>query len=82
MNIIVLQLFVGLVLVAGALLLLAWRLRDKDQEHHERLTLMPLELDAGGERESCALRATPAPLSPPAQREKLDEATNSGWPGN
>lgn len=46
MSIIVLQVFVGLVLVAGALVLLAYSLRSADHEHAERLSLLPLEEDA------------------------------------
>lgn len=45
MSIIVLQLFVGLVLVAAAVILLAYSLRSADHEHLERLSLMPIEGD-------------------------------------
>ena len=46
MSIIILQVFVGLILVAGALVLLAYTLRGADHEHVERLSLLPLEDDA------------------------------------
>jgi hypothetical protein len=44
-SIIVLQVFVGLVLVAGALVLLAYSLKSADHEHADRLSLLPLETD-------------------------------------
>ena len=47
MNVIILQVFVGLVLVCGALVLFAYSLRGKDHEHAERLSLLPIEDDDG-----------------------------------
>jgi hypothetical protein len=47
MNVIVLQVFVGLVLVCGALVLFAYSVRGKDHEHAERLSLLPIEDDEG-----------------------------------
>ena len=43
MTIIVLQVFVSLMLVAGSLVLLAYSVRHADYEHADRLSLLPLE---------------------------------------
>lgn len=43
MNVIVLQVFVGLMLVAFALLLLAYSVKQGDHEHADRLSLLPME---------------------------------------
>ena len=43
MSIIILQVFVSLMLVAGALVLLAYSVRHHDYEHAERLSLLPME---------------------------------------
>lgn len=45
MNVIVLQVFVSLMLVLGAVLLLAYSVRHSDHEHADRLSLLPLEQD-------------------------------------
>jgi len=45
MNVIVLQVFVSLMLVAGAVLLFAFSVRHRDYEHADRLSLFPLEDD-------------------------------------
>lgn len=45
MNVLILLVFVSLVLVAGALLLLAWSLKQSDHEHADRLSLLPMEGD-------------------------------------
>jgi hypothetical protein len=45
MNVIVLQVFVSLMLVAGAIVLLAYSVRHADYEHSERLSLLPVEED-------------------------------------
>ena len=50
MSIIIIQVFVGLVLVAGALVLLAYSVRQNDVDHADRLSLLPLDEDAGEER--------------------------------
>lgn len=46
MNVVPLQVFVGLMLVAGALVLLAYSVRQSDHEHADRLSLLPMEDDA------------------------------------
>lgn len=43
MSVLVLQVFVSLMLVLGAVLLLAWSIRHSDHEHVDRLSLLPLE---------------------------------------
>lgn len=45
MTIIVLQVFVSLVLVAGAIILLAYSVRLADYDHADRLSLLPMEED-------------------------------------
>ena len=46
MNVIVLQVFVSLMLVAGSVLLFAFSVRHRDYEHADRLSLFPLEDDS------------------------------------
>jgi hypothetical protein len=45
-NVILLQVFVSLMLVAGSVLLFAVSIRDGDHEHADRLSLLPLEDDS------------------------------------
>ena len=45
MDVVVLQVFVSLVLVAGSLLLFAFTCRQRDFEHADRLSLLPLDDD-------------------------------------
>jgi hypothetical protein len=44
-NVVVLQVFVSLVLVAGSLVLFVHSVRQRDHEHADRLSLAPLEDD-------------------------------------
>lgn len=46
MNVILLQVFVSLMLVAGSVLLFAVSIRYRDHEHADRLSLIPLEDDS------------------------------------
>jgi len=43
--ILLLQIFVSLVLVAGGLILFFYSIRQKDFEHFDRMALLPLEED-------------------------------------
>ena len=45
MNVIVLQLFVSLMLVASSVLLFVVSIRQRDHDHADRLSLFPLEND-------------------------------------
>jgi cbb3-type cytochrome oxidase maturation protein len=45
MNIILLQVFVSLMLVAGSLVLFIWTVRSRTFDHADRLSLAPLEED-------------------------------------
>ena len=45
MNVIILQVFVGLSLAAAALILFAYSVRSGDHEHAERLSLLPIAHD-------------------------------------
>jgi hypothetical protein len=56
-NVVVLQVFVSLMLVAGSVLLFAFSVRHRDYEHSDRLSLFPLEDDT----------ARPAPAAPESQ---------------
>lgn len=47
MNVLVLQVFVSLMLVASSVLLFAYSVRHRDHEHADRLSLFPLEDDTG-----------------------------------
>ena len=53
MNVLVLQVFVSLMLVAGSVVLFAYSVRQRDHEHADRLSLVPLE----DERAAPRLRA-------------------------
>ena len=43
MSVVVLQVFVSLMLVAGSLVLFVYSVRQRDFEHADRLSLFPLE---------------------------------------
>ena len=45
MNVVTLQVFVSLVLVAGSIVLFVFSVRQRDFEHADRLSLAPLEED-------------------------------------
>jgi hypothetical protein len=45
MNVVTLQVFVSLMLVAGSLVLFVHSVRQRDHEHADRLSLAPLEDD-------------------------------------
>ncbi len=45
MEIVILQVFVSLLLVAGSVLLFAFTCRQRDFDHADRLALLPLEKD-------------------------------------
>ena len=49
MTVIVLQVFVSLVLVAGSVVLFIHSVRQRDYEHADRLALAPLEDDSPAE---------------------------------
>ena len=46
MNVVVLQVFVSLMLVASSVVLFLVSVRQRDHEHADRLSLIPLEDDA------------------------------------
>jgi hypothetical protein len=50
-NVLVLQVFVSLMLVVGALVLFAWSVKHADHEHADRLSLLPIEDDENPARE-------------------------------
>jgi len=64
-SILVLQIFVSLMLVAGSLVLFVYTVRARTLEHSDRLALAPLEDDAP----AAADPAAPADASPPRGEE-------------
>ena len=58
MNVLVLQVFVSLMLVVGAVVLFAYSVKQADHEHADRLSLFPLEEDG-----------TEKPVRTPAETE-------------
>ncbi|QRN94764.1 cytochrome oxidase [Archangium violaceum] len=59
MNVIVLQVFVSLMLVAGSVLLYAFSVRHRDSEHADRLSLIPLEDDTARPPPAVSSEANP-----------------------
>ena len=45
MEVLILQVFVSLVLVAGSVVLFAFSMRQRDHEHADRLALFPMARD-------------------------------------
>ena len=54
MNVIVLQVFVSLMLVASSVALFIWSVRRREHEHADRLSLLPLAADDGLARPASA----------------------------
>ena len=46
MSVVVLQVFVSLMLVAGGIAMFIHSVHQKDHQHHDRLSLAPLEEDS------------------------------------
>lgn len=65
MNVIVLQVFVSLMLVAGSVLLFIYTVRSRTLEHADRLSLAPLEEDIRS--------AEPLSQSPQSKQPSLPE---------
>jgi hypothetical protein len=64
-NVLVLQVFVSLILVAGALVLFLYTVRQRTLEHADRLVLAPLEdeivmtpTDSSAEEQGCKRSAS------------------------
>lgn len=53
MEILVLQVFVSFMLVVGSVLLFPFSCKQKDYEHADRLSLLPIEQENTLEPESC-----------------------------
>ncbi len=62
MNVLTLQVFVSLMLVASSVLLFAYSVRHRDHEHADRLSLFPLEDDSA--------RSASAPESKPSASQE------------
>ena len=65
MTILILQIFVSLVLVAGAVVLFVYTVKSRTLEHADRLSLAPLDDDAG-------------PAAPTESVEPQDEIKEEG----
>lgn len=74
MTIVVLQVFVSLVLVAGSVLLFVFTVRSRTLEHSDRLSLAPLEDDARPQPESPPL--TDSSQSASARESRNHESTH------
>lgn len=68
MNVIVLQVFVSLMLVAGSVLLFIYTVRSRTLEHADRLSLAPLEEDIRS-----AEPLSQSPKSPQSKQPSLPE---------
>jgi hypothetical protein len=64
-NVIVLQVFVSLMLVAGSVALFVFTIRSRTLEHADRLSLAPLEDDARPEEPSKQSVDSPLVGAPP-----------------
>lgn len=61
MNVMVLQVFVTLMLVAGGLVLLAYSTKHSDMDHADRLSLLPVDDDEQPARKGAAAPSGPSP---------------------
>lgn len=61
MEVVILQVFVSLSLVAGALILFGFTVRQRDTDHADRLALAPLEDDTVGAPRHVSETATRGP---------------------
>ena len=59
MNIIALQVFVSLALVAGSIVLFVFSVRQRDFDHADRLSLAPLEADSTADDATAKDTCTP-----------------------
>lgn len=67
MNVLVLQVFVSLMLVAGSVVLFVYTVKQRTFEHADRLALAPLEDDV----------VSPRP-APPAEQSSPSSQSNPG----
>ena len=72
MEVVTLQVFVSLCLVAGSLLLFAFTCRQHDFEHAERLALLPLE-DGGSAKTRDGMSTAPTGQGPDEGQTSLEE---------
>ncbi len=61
MNVLILQVFVSLMLVAGSVAAFIWSTRNRDAEHADRMSLAPLEDDAAPSEPRSRFPATEEP---------------------
>ena len=59
MNVVVLLVFVTLMLVGGAVLALAWSVKQEEHDHSDRLSLLPLEDEAPARPDGAPVRSVP-----------------------
>ena len=70
MNVIALQVFVSLMLVAGSIVLFLFSARQRDFEHADRLSLAPLEADTATAPDVAARAAESSPSPQPSTSPK------------
>jgi hypothetical protein len=70
-EVLVLQVFVSLLLVAGSLLLFGYSVRQRTHEHSDRLALAPLDDDDNNNVESGSEPERNKTNDPPAESEGL-----------
>jgi hypothetical protein len=78
MNVIVLQVFVSLMLVAGSVLLFIFTVRSRTLEHADRLSLAPLEEDLRSETVSQSPQSLQSSLPEPPTPASQSPARGPG----
>jgi hypothetical protein len=73
-NVVTLQVFVSLTLVAGSIVLFIFSVRQRDFDHGDRLSLAPLEPDPAADP------AEPTPASPAQKETCIPSASNTTTP--
>lgn len=51
MDVLVLLIFIGALLVTGALVFFGWTLKSRTYQHSDRLSLLPLETEGNADHE-------------------------------
>lgn len=73
MEALILTVFVSVVLSALAVTLFVWDVRQGGHDHHDRLSLLPLDR-APSRRNTTAMTATPTPPTPHVTTDKGNDA--------
>jgi hypothetical protein len=70
MEVLILQVFVSLILVAGSVLLFAFTCRQRSFDHANRLALLPLESSEGPSKARGAITTNGGSERSPAREDK------------